>query len=116
MLGYVCLTFITHRMEPGRVGNSGRVAQTTVEVLTQGFYQGRPVTKLRLTPRTGRRHQLRVHCLCLGHPIVGDYTYNALHRQAVDDEDRHQTREADSSSAGDEESACRMMLHAHKLM
>ena len=25
---------------------------------------------------TGRRHQLRVHCLCLGHPIVGDTTYS----------------------------------------
>jgi 23S rRNA-/tRNA-specific pseudouridylate synthase len=25
---------------------------------------------------TGRRHQLRVHCLCLGHPIVGDVSYN----------------------------------------
>ena len=22
-----------------------------------------------LRPLTGRRHQLRVHCLCLGHPI-----------------------------------------------
>jgi len=27
---------------------------------------------------TGRRHQLRVHCLCLGHPIVGDATYAPL--------------------------------------
>jgi hypothetical protein len=31
--------------------------------------QGHPVTKVLLMPLTGRRHQLRVHCLCLGHPI-----------------------------------------------
>jgi len=34
-----------------------------------------PVTKLRLEPRTGRRHQLRVHMALLGHAIVGDGTY-----------------------------------------
>lgn len=26
--------------------------------------------------RTGRTHQLRVHCLHVGHPVVGDYTYS----------------------------------------
>jgi 23S rRNA-/tRNA-specific pseudouridylate synthase len=41
------------------------------------------VTKVRLLPRTGRRHQLRVHSMCLGHPIVGDFTYNPVHRDAV---------------------------------
>lgn len=35
-----------------------------------------PVTKVRLTPHTGRRHQLRVHCALAGHAIVGDQTYN----------------------------------------
>jgi RluA family pseudouridine synthase len=28
-----------------------------------------------LQPRTGRRHQLRVHCYHLGHPIAGDSRY-----------------------------------------
>ena len=28
-----------------------------------------------LLPKTGRRHQLRVHMAHVGHPIVGDYTY-----------------------------------------
>ncbi len=32
-------------------------------------------TRLRLTPKTGRSHQLRVHCLALGHPILGDPLY-----------------------------------------
>ncbi len=31
--------------------------------------------RLRLYPRTGRSHQLRVHCLELGHPILGDPFY-----------------------------------------
>jgi 23S rRNA pseudouridine1911/1915/1917 synthase len=30
---------------------------------------------VRLTPRTGRAHQLRVHMAWLGHPIVGDKVY-----------------------------------------
>lgn len=31
--------------------------------------------RLRLTPLTGRSHQLRVHMLALGHPILGDPFY-----------------------------------------
>lgn len=33
------------------------------------------VTRLQLKPATGRSHQLRVHCLAAGHPIVGDPLY-----------------------------------------
>ncbi len=36
---------------------------------------GPPVTRLELTPLTGRSHQLRVHLLALGHPILGDRFY-----------------------------------------
>lgn len=32
-------------------------------------------TLVRLTPETGRSHQLRVHMLSLGHPIIGDPFY-----------------------------------------
>ncbi|MEM9970536.1 MAG: RluA family pseudouridine synthase [Pseudomonadota bacterium] len=32
-------------------------------------------TRLRLFPKTGRSHQLRVHCLAIGHPILGDPFY-----------------------------------------
>ncbi|MHA6324748.1 RluA family pseudouridine synthase [Roseivivax sp. CAU 1753] len=32
-------------------------------------------TRMRLYPRTGRSHQLRVHMLELGHPILGDPLY-----------------------------------------
>lgn len=32
-------------------------------------------TLLRLCPRTGRRHQLRVHLAAVGHPVLGDILY-----------------------------------------
>ena len=32
-------------------------------------------TRVRLFPKTGRSHQLRVHMLALGHPILGDPLY-----------------------------------------
>ena len=34
-------------------------------------------TLLELEPKTGRTHQIRVHCTSMGHPIIGDavYTY-----------------------------------------
>ncbi|MEO9823326.1 MAG: pseudouridine synthase [Paracoccaceae bacterium] len=32
-------------------------------------------TRVRLYPKTGRSHQLRVHMLALGHPILGDPFY-----------------------------------------
>jgi tRNA pseudouridine32 synthase / 23S rRNA pseudouridine746 synthase len=32
-------------------------------------------TRLELTPLTGRSHQLRVHLLAIGHPILGDALY-----------------------------------------
>ncbi|HET9963585.1 MAG TPA: RluA family pseudouridine synthase [Nitrospiraceae bacterium] len=35
----------------------------------------RIASHLRLVPRTGRTHQLRVHMTSLGHPILGDRTY-----------------------------------------
>jgi len=33
------------------------------------------VTRMRLMPQTGRSHQLRVHMLAIGHPIMGDPFY-----------------------------------------
>jgi tRNA pseudouridine32 synthase/23S rRNA pseudouridine746 synthase len=51
---------------------TGRPSQTHWQRLA---HEG-PWTRLRLTPRTGRAHQLRVHLLALGHPIVGDALYD----------------------------------------
>eukprot|EP00758_Cryptobia_borreli_P004490 Tbor_TRINITY_DN4408_c0_g2::TRINITY_DN4408_c0_g2_i1::g.7924::m.7924 len=36
-----------------------------------------PCTLVRLLPLSGRRHQLRLHCRALGHPILGDATYGS---------------------------------------
>jgi tRNA pseudouridine32 synthase/23S rRNA pseudouridine746 synthase len=49
----------------------GRPAQTDWRVMAR-----EPgVTRVALVPRTGRTHQLRVHMLAIGHPILGDAFY-----------------------------------------
>lgn len=50
---------------------NGRPAQTDWEVIER---EGN-ATRLKLFPRTGRTHQLRVHMLALGHPMLGDRFY-----------------------------------------
>ena len=50
---------------------SGLPAVTSFEVVERG----RDRSLLRLSPRTGRQHQLRVHLSSIGHPIVGDKLY-----------------------------------------
>ena len=51
-------------------------------------------TRLELRPKTGRSHQLRVHCMAIGHPILGDNFY------------AHETARA---------AADRLQLHAYSL-
>lgn len=50
---------------------TGRPAQTNWQVIDHDDYS----TRVRLSPLTGRSHQLRVHMLALGHPILGDPIY-----------------------------------------
>ncbi|WP_065995546.1 RluA family pseudouridine synthase [Acinetobacter defluvii] len=45
--------------------------------------QGQAVTRVKLTPITGRSHQLRVHMQFLGHPIIGDTLYATVEQQAL---------------------------------
>ncbi|CAB9511887.1 pseudouridylate synthase domain-containing protein 1 [Seminavis robusta] len=52
-----------------------KVALTKCHIVHTTHLRGHPVTKVRLEPRTGRRHQLRIHTAFAGHPIVGDQTY-----------------------------------------
>ncbi len=49
----------------------GRQAQTAWQVVDRDFQS----TRMRLRPKTGRSHQLRVHMLSIGHPILGDNIY-----------------------------------------
>jgi tRNA pseudouridine32 synthase / 23S rRNA pseudouridine746 synthase len=53
------------------VGDDGKPAVTAWRMLGRGD----GVTWLELLPRTGRTHQVRVHCAHLGCPVLGDTVY-----------------------------------------
>ncbi|MCU6164946.1 RluA family pseudouridine synthase [Enterobacter roggenkampii] len=76
---------------------TGKPARSRYRVMER-FYQetGLPLTRVELTPETGRTHQLRIHCQRLGHPILGCDLYGGL----------------DVPGA---ENAPRLMLHASEL-
>ncbi|CAO3625510.1 unnamed protein product [Cunninghamella echinulata] len=96
------------------VSEGGKPSFTSVKILQKGYYHFNPnnniknddeaenanagtteripVTKVLLYPKTGRRHQLRVHLQHIGHSILGDYNYESPHTDTF-----------------------RMMLHAYKI-
>lgn len=76
---------------------SGKPARSRYRVVER-FYQGLdlPLTRVILTPETGRTHQLRIHCQQLGHPILGCDLYGGLEAPGT-------------------ENAPRLMLHASEL-
>lgn len=55
-----------------RVGNGGKLAQTEYHV----EHANTDYSLVKLLPKTGRTHQLRVHLAQLKHPIVGDTLYD----------------------------------------
>lgn len=71
--------------------DQGRHALTHWQVLERK----KDETRLKLMPVTGRSHQLRVHTLAIGHPILGDEFY--AHEQA-------------------QHMADRLQLHAHEII
>lgn len=68
---------------------TGRPAQTAWELI---MHEGEG-SRVKLMPRTGRSHQLRVHMQAIGHPILGDPFY----------------------AEGPARDHPRLMLHAHSL-
>jgi tRNA pseudouridine32 synthase/23S rRNA pseudouridine746 synthase len=58
-----------------KVDPNGQEALTLWRVKGRGQWRGAPIAWLELEPRTGRTHQLRVHCAAEGWPILGDAIY-----------------------------------------
>lgn len=53
--------------------SEGKASQTDFEVIE--YDDANNHSRITLKPITGRSHQLRVHMLAIGHPIVGDNLY-----------------------------------------
>lgn len=54
----------------------GKSAESSLLVLsTVPSLQNEHLSLVKLSPKTGRTHQLRIHCAEIGHPIVGDQLY-----------------------------------------
>jgi 23S rRNA pseudouridine1911/1915/1917 synthase len=97
-----------HRNQMSTTTRKGRSAETSWRV-REKF---RAVTLLELTLKTGRTHQIRVHCTALGHPIVGDQVYRS--RKWLKDIDRLFSGES-SSMVARLKAVSRQMLHAWRL-
>lgn len=64
------------------ISPDGKPSQTYFQCLDRSDKESR----VQLTPITGRSHQLRVHMLHIGHPILGDNLY--AHHEALQAKDR----------------------------
>jgi len=60
--------------------NEGKVAITLYEVIERFEF----TTYLKLNLKTGRTHQIRVHCAAIKHPVVGDKVYGHSRIKAPD--------------------------------
>lgn len=69
-----------HRLRSAMKGAKGqmREAITDFERIGAGEYEGESFSYLKLVPKTGRTHQLRVHLRAIDRPIVNDELY-AVH-------------------------------------
>ncbi len=97
-----------HRKQMSTTTRKGRSAETSWRVCEK--FKG--ITLLELTLKTGRTHQIRVHCTALGHPIVGDQVYRS--RKWLKDIDRLFSGES-SSMVAQLKAVPRQMLHAWRL-
>ncbi len=58
---------------------TAKPAITHYQRLATGLLDGKPVSLIRCQLETGRTHQIRVHMLSLGFPLVGDALYGKQH-------------------------------------
>ncbi len=67
----------------------GKTAHTDYVVVShytkpQGQAHNQNYSLLKLAPKTGRTHQIRVHCKYIGHPLVSDALYASKNQLVVD--------------------------------
>ncbi|HVT90612.1 MAG TPA: RluA family pseudouridine synthase [Tepidisphaeraceae bacterium] len=67
--------YIREKQAIRKIDNGGRPAVTKYEIKKTMTYLGQKYALVRLSPKTGRTHQLRVHMAAIGCPIVGDTMY-----------------------------------------
>jgi tRNA pseudouridine32 synthase/23S rRNA pseudouridine746 synthase len=60
-----------------KVDPKGQKALTLWRVKGRGVWRGAPIAWVEFEPKTGRTHQLRVHCASQGWPILGDAVYGS---------------------------------------
>mgnify|MGYP001824355189 FL=1 len=97
-----------HRKQMSTTTRKGRPAETVWQVREQ--FPG--IALLELTLKTGRTHQIRVHCAAMGRPVVGDPIYR--NRKLLKKNDKL-SKAIPSPLADQLQTIPRQMLHAWRL-
>ncbi|GEM_PF-51579 len=95
------------------IGKPAQTVYTVKERYRTGGPGGAGYTLLELAPKTGRTHQLRVHCQHIGHPIVGDSMYGG--RQITANDVLPTQRSTPSTQEAGAPLITRQALHAFRL-
>lgn len=91
------------KMITGENIQRGKAAETFYEVLERFT----SFALVRLVPKTGRTHQIRLHLAHLGHPVLCDKLYGGRPQLTA--------RDLDATEAAEEVLLHRQALHAHKI-